>query len=332
MRIYHENDFHAGALHQATVAVLGYGNQGHAHALNLRDSGMGVVVGARERSEGWRRAARDGFRPVTLREAVRSAACVAVLLPDEVQERVFPEVIGPNLNAGAALVFAHGYTVAFEMIDIPAGHDVVLVAPKGQGHYVREQYVKKLGLPCLVAVETDASGNARNTMIGYAHAIGCLRAGAIETTFREEAVTDLFGEQAVLCGGVPALVKAAFETLVSRGYRPEIAYLECLHELKIIADLMHQGGIASMREKISRTAAWGSFLAEKKIDSDKMRAAMASLLDAIESGEFASGWRDEAAEGERHLSEFTDREAAHPIERAGQSVREMMPHLKEGGP
>jgi ketol-acid reductoisomerase len=328
MKIYRETDLQTNTLENARVAVLGYGNQGHAHAMNLRDSGVDVVIGARE-GRGRRQTADHGFEPVPIAEAVGVADYVVVLLPDEIQEHVFTKEIGPNLKSDAALVFAHGFSIAFGVIEPPAGHDVLLVAPKGQGHYVRKLYVEKKGLPCLVAAESDASGKAHNKTLSYAHALGCLRAGAIETTFREEAVTDLFGEQTVLCGGVPALVKAAFDTLVSRGYRPEIAYLECLHELKIIADLMYKSGIVQMRRKISRTAAWGSFLAEGEIVSGDVKAKMASILDAIESGEFADGWRGEASTGQSRLAELIDKEKEHPIEHAGRSVRELMPYLKE---
>jgi ketol-acid reductoisomerase len=329
MKIYRETDLRRNMLDNARVAVLGYGNQGHAHAMNLRDSGVDVVVGARRGGTGWRLAVDHRFEPFTVAEAVAVADYVVVLLPDEVQERVYRDEIAPNLKSGTALVFAHGFAVAFGLITPPAGHDVLLVAPKGQGHYVRKMYVESKGLPCLVAAEADASGEATDKMLSYAHALGCLRTGAIETTFREEAVTDLFGEQTVLCGGVPALVKAAFDTLVSRGYRPEIAYLECLHELKIITDLMHKNGIGQMRRKISRTAAWGSFLAGSEIVSDDVRAAMSSILDAIESGEFADGWRKEAGMGQPNLAQLANKEKEHPIERAGRSVRQLMPHLKE---
>jgi ketol-acid reductoisomerase len=329
MRVYRQKDLRGGGLSDKTVAVLGYGNQGHAHALNLRDSGVKVAVGARPKGEGWKRAVHDGFEPVSPDQAVRGAECVAVLLPDETHEQVFREVISPHLEAGASVLFAHGFSVAFGAIELPAAHDVLLVAPKGQGHYLREQYMRKQGLPCLLAIERDVTGDALNTAIAYADALGCLRAGAVETTFREEAVTDLFGEQAVLCGGVPALVTAAFETLVERGYRPEIAYLECLHELKIITDLMHRRGIAGMRQKISRTAAWGSLRAAEHVRSDHTRSVLAALLDAIESGEFASTWRAEANAGAPHLTEMTRREASHPIEQAGRTIREMMPYLEE---
>ncbi len=329
MKIYRETDLRTNTLENARVAILGYGNQGHAHAMNLRDSGVDVVVGAREGGDGWRLAVDHGFEPGPIAEVVGVSDYAVVLLPDEIQEHVFNEEIGPNLKLDAALVFAHGFSIAFGVIEPPAGHDVLLVAPKGQGHYVRKLYVEKKGLPCLVAAEKDASGKAHDKTLSYAHALGCLRVGAIETTFREEAVTDLFGEQTVLCGGVPALVKAAYETLVSRGYRPEIAYLECLHELKIITDLMQRDGIAHMRQKISRTAAWGGFLAEDEIVSGDVKAKMASILDAIESGKFADGWRREASTGQARLAESIDKEKNHPIEQAGHSVRELMPYLKE---
>jgi ketol-acid reductoisomerase len=242
---------------------------------------------------------------------------------------VFGRDILPSLRQGAALVFAHGFTIAFGVVQPPAGHDVVLVAPKGQGHFVRKLYRLGQGVPSLVAVETDASGAAHDKALAYARALGCLRAGAMQTTFREEAVTDLFGEQTVLCGGVPALVRAAYETLVDGGYEPEVAYIECLHELKIITDLMYRDGIAAMRKRISRTAAWGSFRVQREIVSDDVRSKMRDILRAIESGEFARGWREEAAQGQKHLVEFIEAESKHPIEQAGASVRALMPYLKE---
>jgi ketol-acid reductoisomerase len=327
VRVYRENDVKQNDLKTASVAVIGYGNQGRAHALNLRDSGVAVTVGARKAGGGWKRAVTDGFEPLPTREAVSDADVVAILVPDEAQHRVFDEEIAPHLKSEAALVFAHGFAVAFGLIPPPAGHDVLLVAPKGQGDYLRKLY--RQGLPCLVAVERDVSGRALDRALSYAAGLGCLRAGAIETTFREEAITDLFGEQVVLCGGVPALVTAAFETLVANGYRPEIAYLECLHELQIITDLMQQGGVAGMRAKISRTAAWGSFGAADRIVTEKTRESMATLLRSIESGEFAEGWRREANDGQKRLNEMIDREARHSIEQAGRSVRELMPYLKK---
>jgi ketol-acid reductoisomerase len=329
MRVYRESDLSADLLASATVAVIGYGNQGHAHALNLKDSNVEVIVGARRDGGAWRRAEEDGFDPVEIGEAAARADVTAMLLPDEVQGAVFEEEIGPRLKPGASLVFAHGFTIAFGSVRPPQGHDVVLVAPKGQGHYLRESYRKGRGLPCLVAVEVDASGSGRSKALSYAHGLGCLKAGAIETTFREEAVTDLFGEQVVLCGGVPAIVRAAYDTLVDNGYQPEIAYLECMHELKIITDLMHRDGIASMREKISRTAAWGSFQAESRVVTDEVKSNMKALLRSIESGEFADGWHAESKAGSKNLLNRISSEMKHAIEETGGSVRALMPHLKE---
>lgn len=329
MQIYRENHVERNLWQGARVAVLGYGNQGHAHAMNLRDSGGRVVVGARRGGDGWQRAEADGFECRPPGKAVEDADCVVVLLPDENHADVFAAEIGPNLADGASLVFAHGFSIAFGAVEPPAGHDVLLVAPKGQGHYLRKQFEEGRGLPCMIAVEVDASGAALQRALSYAQMLGCLRAGAIETTFREEAVTDLFGEQAVLCGGVPALVVAAYETLVEAGYRPEVAYIECLHELKIITDLMHRGGINHMRRRISRTAAWGSFLTGAKIVTPATRTALREVLASIESGEFARGWREEAEAGHKKLESYIENEAAHGVEAAGRKVRGLMPYLKE---
>jgi ketol-acid reductoisomerase len=329
MRIYRQQDFSTDAMAGSTVAVIGYGNQGHAHALNLRDNGLEVVVGARPDGQAWRRAEADGFQPAIISEAVAAAAFVAILLPDEIQAQVFEKDILPSLQAGSGMVFAHGFTVAFGRVRPPAGHDVMLVAPKGQGHFLRKTYQEGNGLPCLLAVEQDASGRALERAIAYAHHLGCLAAGAIETSFREEAVTDLFGEQVVLCGGVPALVTAAFDTLIQHGYQPEVAYLECLHELKIIADLMYAGGIAAMKEKISRTAAWGSFVTGGSMVPPEVRDNMIKTLKSIESGEFAAGWEEETAGGQQTLNTRLTEERRLPIEKAGEQVRSMMKYLKE---
>ncbi len=306
------------------VAVIGYGNQGHAHALNLRDSGARVIVGARPGGEAWKWAARDGFDPGPIMDVAARADCVAVLIPDEVQERVCADEISPFLKPGAAVVFAHGFSVAFGVVNPPKDNDVLLVAPKGQGHFVRKSYEKGVGVVCLVGVENDASGNAWQKALSYAQMLGCLRVGAIKSSFRDEAVTDLFGEQVVLCGGVPGLVKAAFETLVERGYPPEVAYIECLHELKIIADLMSDGGVSYMRERISRTAAWGGFLAEGEVVTDDLKSKMNSILDKIESGEFAAHWQKEASAGGSRLKNYIEEEQEHPIERAGESARKIL--------
>lgn len=327
MKIYRNSDLSENTLSGRTISVLGYGNQGHAHAMNLKESGARVIVGARREGSAWRRAEQDGFEPLSLSNAVEAADCIAVLLPDEVQESVFKRDIVPFLKPGASFVFAHGFTVAFGLVDPPEGHDVILVAPKGQGHYLRKLYRRGDSLPCLVGVERDSSGHALQTALSYAGLIGCLTAGAIETSFREEAVTDLFGEQVVLCGGVPELIKAAFETLVEAGYHPEVAYLECLHELKIIADLLHREGIASMKDRISRTAAWGSFEAGRRIVSPAVRESMKGILQAIESGRFAEGWREEASGGQKRLRAAIEVERSHSIESAGKKVRALMEYL-----
>jgi ketol-acid reductoisomerase len=330
MKVFAATDRVRDGLRDATVAVLGYGNQGHAHALNLRDAGTHVVVGARPGGEGDRAARADGFEVMDLARATAVADVVVILLPDEAQADAFAREIGPNLRPGAALVFAHGFAVAFGGVAPPAGHDVVLVAPKGQGHFLRRSFVEGNGVPCLLAVGTDASGDALQTALSYAERLGCLRAGAIETTFREEAITDLFGEQAVLCGGVPELVKAAFETLVARGYAPEVAYIECLQELKIIADLMYEGGLAHMRARISRTAAWGSFESGPRVVGGEARRALEAILDDIESGRFARDWLEEARTGQKQLAARMRAEADHDIERAGRVARALTRSKPEG--
>lgn len=329
MQVYRDNDLTANALAGRRVAVIGYGNQGHAHALNLRDSGIDVTVGARPGGDGWRRAEADGFVPRDVADAVADADVVAVLLPDEIQGQAFTTRIQPSLQPGAALVFAHGFTIAFGMIRPPSGHDVILVAPKGQGHYLRASYGAGEGLFCLVAHEHDASGQAHEVMLSYAQALGCLKAGAIRTTFREEAITDLFGEQAVLCGGVPALVKVAFDTLVTAGYSPDVAYIECLHELKIITDLMACGGVSFMRDRISRTAAWGSYSAEERLITEDVRGKLKAMLESIESGSFAAAWQEEASRGAPTLAEKIQEERRHGIEAAGKAVRALALRVRE---
>jgi ketol-acid reductoisomerase len=324
MKVFTAAELTEDHLKDATVAVLGYGNQGHAHALNLRDSGTRVVVGARADGAAAHAAREDRFEVLELAGATAVADVVAVLLPDEIQAEVFERGIAPSLREHACLVFAHGFAVAFEGIRIPGGHDVVLVAPKAQGHFVRSEFIAGRGVPCLLGVGADASGRAQQKALSYASRIGCLRAGAIATTFREEAVTDLFGEQAVLCGGVPELIKAAFETLVARGYAPEVAYIECLQELKIIADLMYAGGLHHMRTHISGTAAWGSFKSGDRLVTADTRRALASVLDDIESGEFAREWLEEARAGQKNLNSRISDESTHGIESAGRGARSLM--------
>ncbi len=321
MKVYGPHNLDRNLLDRRTVAVLGFGNQGHAHALNLRDSGASVVVGARRGGEGASAAERAGFETLSIADATSRADVVVVLLPDEAQADLYQKEIAPALRKDAALVFAHGFAIAFAGVSPAKTHDVVLVAPKGQGHFLRREYQAGRSIPCMLAVDNDASGQALQLALSYAAHVGCLQAGAIATTFREEAITDMFGEQAVLCGGVPELVKAAFETLVAKGYSPEVAYIECLQELKIIADLMYEGGVHDMRERISRTAAWGAFESGPRIVTDETRRTLEKILDDVESGRFAKRWLDEARAGQRVLKSRIDAEAEHDIERAGDAVR-----------
>jgi ketol-acid reductoisomerase len=305
------------------VAVLGYGSQGHAHALNLNDSGVDVVVGLREGS-GSRAAAEDaGLEVASPAEAVRGAQLVAFLLPDQVQPAVYAEV-APHLDPDATLLFAHGFNIHYGRIAPPAGHDVIMVAPKGPGHIVRRIFTEGYGTPALIAVAQDASGTARETALAYAKGIGATRAGVIETTFLEETETDLFGEQAVLCGGVTELVRLGFETLVEAGYQPEIAYYECLHELKLIVDLMYEGGLAGMRWSISDTAEYGDLTRGPRVVDDHVRENMQRLLADIREGGFAHEWIAEMDAGEPHLRELRAKAADERIETVGAELRALM--------
>ena len=323
MRILVESDADGAVLEGRTLAVLGYGNQGRPQALNLRDSGQKVVVGARRGGSAWRCAEEDGFEVASIEEAARRADVALVLLPDEVQGEVFRREIERNLREGAALCFAHGFAVAFG--EIRAGRfDVVLVAPKGQGRRLREAYVEGSGIPCLIGVEHDETGRARGVALGIAQGLGCLRAGGIETSFREEAVSDLFGEQAVLCGGVSAVMKRAFDVLIRRGYSPEVAYFECVHELGIIVDLVTRLGFAGMRDVISGTAAFGSLAFGEGIIGAEVEREMERLFERIESGEFAREWLEENRRGGGALAALRDRERRLPIEEAGKRVRGML--------
>jgi ketol-acid reductoisomerase len=330
--VYREDDGDLTLLRGRTLAVLGYGNQGHAHAQNLRDSlGPGdtrILVGARPDGESHRRAARDGFEVKPLGEAAAEADLVMILLPDEAQGPPLEREILPVLKEGATLAFGHGFSVAFRTFPVPEDRDVILVAPKGQGHSLRAAHVSGGGMASLLAVECDASGRAWETAKAYARAVGCLGAGGLATTFREEAITDLFGEQAVLCGGVPGLLKEAFEVMVDRGYQPEIAYIECLHELKLIVDLVHEGGLGYMRKLISPTAAWGGLTSGERVLGDGVRERLGAILDEIESGRFASEWLEEDRSGRRRLKERIAEEAALPVETVGAEVRARMPWLR----
>jgi ketol-acid reductoisomerase len=306
------------------VAVIGYGSQGHAHALNLRDSGVEVEVGLREGSPSWAKAEQDGLTVRTVADAVEGAQLVAILLPDQVQPQVWRDEIEPNLAPGAAVLFAHGFNVHYGRIAPAPGYDVIMVAPKGPGHIVRRIFEQGYGTPALFAVAQDASGRARDLALAYGTAIGAGRAGMIETTFLEETETDLFGEQAVLCGGVTELIRLGFETLVEAGYQPEIAYYECLHELKLIVDLIYEGGLAGMRYSISDTAEYGDLTRGPKVVDEHVRENMRRVLADIREGGFARDWIEEMDAGEPHLAELRARAAGERIETVGAELRGLM--------
>jgi ketol-acid reductoisomerase len=312
------------------VAVLGYGSQGHAHALNLQDSGVDVRVGLREGSSSKAKAEAAGLKVLPTGEAVAEADVIMVLLPDTEQQSVFEADIAPNLNTGDALFFAHGFNIHFGLIDPPEGVDVAMVAPKGPGHLVRRTYSEGAGVPCLIAVAQDASGKARELALSYASAIGGGRAGILETTFREETETDLFGEQAVLCGGVTALVQAGYETLVEAGYAPESAYFECLHELKLIVDLMYANGISGMRYSISTTAEYGDYTRGPRVVNAETKKEMKRILDEIQSGKFAEEWIAEHRNGSPRFTEMRKAGQSHPIEIVGEELRKLMPFVSAG--
>jgi len=312
------------SLLDGTVAVVGYGSQGHAHALNLHDSGVRVVVGLREGSSSWGEAEEAGLEVRTIPEAVRGAQLVSLLLPDQFQPQVFTDAVEPALEADAAILFAHGFNVLYGRIAPAAGHDVVMVAPKGPGHVVRRLFTEGLGTPALIAVEQDASGRARDLALAYAVGIGAGRAGILETTFREETETDLFGEQAVLCGGVTELIKAGFDTLVAAGYQPEVAYYECLHELKLIVDLIWEGGLQHMRWSISDTAEFGDYLSGPRVIDEHVRAQMQEILDEIRSGAFAKTWIADMDNGEQELRRRRADAEGSRIEAVGEELRSLM--------
>jgi ketol-acid reductoisomerase len=327
MKVYYDNDADLGIIRGKTVAIIGYGSQGHAHANNLKDSGVNVVVGLREGSASAIKAENAGLTVKPVVEAAREADVVMILVPDELQSRLYEEELKDNMKQGAALAFAHGFNIRFQYIKPREDMDVFMVAPKGPGHLVRSTYVAGGGVPTLIAVHQDATGQARDIALSYASANGGGRAGIIETTFREETETDLFGEQAVLCGGATALVQAGYETLVEAGYEPEMAYFECLHELKLIVDLMYEGGIANMRYSISNTAEFGDLTRGPRIVNEQTKAEMRKILKEIQSGEFAREWMDENATGGRHFPELREKAAAHPIEEVGTKLRSMMPWI-----
>jgi len=327
MKMYYDQDANLQVLEGKTVAVVGYGSQGHAQAQNLRDSGVRVVIGLRE-GRSWKQAKEDGFEVYAVSEATAKADVVQILLPDEQQAKVYQNEIEPHLKQGTTLVFSHGFNIHYGQIVAPEGTDVVMVAPKSPGHLVRRTFEQGAGVPGLLAVHQDASGNAKETALAYAKGIGCTRAGVIETSFKEETETDLFGEQAVLCGGVTELIKAGFDTLTSAGYQPEIAYFEVLHELKLIVDLMYEGGLSNMRYSISDTAQYGDFMTGKRIITEATRQEMKKVLHEIQTGEFARNWILENQVGRPVFNAINKQEQEHPIEEVGKKLREMMPFVK----
>ncbi|HMK99584.1 MAG TPA: ketol-acid reductoisomerase [Acidimicrobiales bacterium] len=329
-KLYYESDADPGVILGRKVAVIGYGSQGHAHALNLAESGVDVRVGLRAGSASRQKAEEAGLRVVSPSEAAAEADLVMMLLPDTEQAAVYAADIAPHLRQGDALFFAHGFNIRFAQIVPPAGVDVAMVAPKGPGHLVRRTYTEGGGVPSLVAVAQDASGKAHDLALSYAHAIGATRAGVLDTTFEEETETDLFGEQVVLCGGLTSLVQAGFETLVAAGYQPESAYFECLHELKLIVDLMYEQGIAGMRYSISDTAEYGDLTRGPRVIDDHVRATMAAILDDIRSGAFAEEWIAENRSGRKRFTELRAKGAEHPIEKVGAELRDMMPFITAG--
>ena len=327
-KLYYDNDADLSLIQSKKVAILGYGSQGHAHALNLRDSGGNVCVGLHEGSASRGKAEKDGLVVKSAAEAAAWADVIMVLVPDTKQQKLYQEAIAPNLKPGKTLMFAHGFNIRFGTIKPPADVDVSMVAPKAPGHRVREVFTEGGGTPGLLAIEQDASGKAKVLALSYARGIGCTRAGVLETTFTEETETDLFGEQAVLCGGVSALIKAGFETLTEAGYQPEVAYFECLHELKLIVDLIYRGGLSYMRYSISDTAEHGDYTAGPRIVTDETRKAMKQLLAEIKDGSFAKKWIEENDKGCPNFLAKRKAEQQHAIEQLGPGLRAMMPFLQ----
>lgn len=329
MKVYYDKDADQQLIKNKRVAVIGFGSQGHAHANNLKDSGADVIVGLPQNSKSWAKAEAAGHEVMFTGDAVKMADVVMILVPDELAPGVYRNEVEPNLSAGKYLAFAHGFSVHFNKIVPPADVNVFLVAPKGPGHLVRHEYTLGRGVPCLLAVHQDVSGDTVAVGLSYASAIGGGKAGVIETTFKEETETDLFGEQAVLCGGVSALIQAGYETLTEAGYSPEMAYFECLHELKLIVDLLYEGGISNMRYSVSNTAEYGDLTRGPRIVTDATKAEMKKILGEIQSGQFADEWMSECDNGKENFKRMEAEGESHQIEEVGKRLRQMMPWLQE---
>lgn len=321
--IYHEQDTNLDLIKEKKIAIIGYGSQGHAHALNLKDSGCDVRIGLYEGSKSKTEAEQEGLRVCTVSQAAREADLVMILIPDETQARVYLDEVAPQLEAGNILAFAHGFNIHYGYITPPEDVDVIMIAPKGPGHMVRRQYVEGGGVPCLVSAQQDASGNALEVALSYAEGIGGARSGIIETTFKDETETDLFGEQAVLCGGVTSLIEAGFETLVEAGYPPEMAYFECYHEMKLIIDLMFEGGMHTMRSSISNTAEFGDYYAGPQVITEDTKKRMESILAKIQDGSFAKQFMEDSKQGSPWLLDQRQQHASHEIEVVGEKIRSM---------
>ena len=329
MRVYYDRDADLNLIKGKKVAVIGYGSQGHAHALNMRDSGVkDVVVALRKGSQGVKKAEGENLKVMEVAEAAKWADVMMMLTPDELQGDIYREHLHGNMKNGAALMFAHGLNVHFNLIEPRADLDVLMIAPKGPGHTVRSEYQRGAGVPCLVAIHKDASGNAHDLGLSYAAAIGGGRAGIIETTFKEECETDLFGEQTVLCGGLTALIEAGYETLVEAGYAPEMAYFECVHEVKLSVDLIYEGGLANMRYSVSNTAEYGDYTRGPRIVTDETKAEMRRILKEIQTGQFSREWMLENRVGQTSFKAMRRRNAEHPLEQVGERLRGMMPWIK----
>jgi ketol-acid reductoisomerase len=326
---YYEKDGNLDNLKNRTVAIIGYGSQGHAHALNLRDSGVEVIVGLYPGSKSWQKAEAAGLKVMTSADAAKAAGIIMILVSDHIQGDLYEKEIAPHITAGKTLMFAHGFSIHFKVIQPPANVDVSMIAPKAPGHRVRELFTEGVGVPALVAIHQNPSGKALDNALAYALGLGCLKAGVIETSFREETESDLFGEQTVLCGGASALIRAGFETLVEAGYAPEIAYFECLHELKLIVDLIYEGGLSYMRYSVSDTAEYGDYTRGPRIVNDQTRAEMKKILSEIQSGEFARQWINENKTGRKRFLAMREEARNQPVEKVGGELRAMMTFLKK---